>query len=240
LKRNVKLVYDEPHYWNLCENSSEVSTYPENIHYDLDLCVPNTTSFEEVKTFLVELDLGHINGLTVTSDKEDYITEYSRTVKCPGNWKNIVNEDDWKGYMFPGHMSIKVNFDYWYRTITAVKFQEEMAKNMDDGLYFPISFNTIWKVTVSSTPSNSDGRNPYVWYNTGVDTVSPSNTQDAIDNMIYELETINNKLNTFAYTTSYDLKLDNMTFNYHKTMLEILNDEHPEYNIKSRIENIIN
>jgi hypothetical protein len=48
--------------------------------------------------------------------------------------------------MFPGHMLIKVNIDYWFRTLTAVKFQDEMSRNMEDGLYFPVSFNTIWNV----------------------------------------------------------------------------------------------
>jgi hypothetical protein len=34
-------------------------------------------------------------------------------------------------------MLIKVNIDYWFRTLTAVKFQDEMSRNMEDGLYFP-------------------------------------------------------------------------------------------------------
>jgi hypothetical protein len=102
---------------------------------------------------LVELDLGQISG-TVTSDKEDYITGTTRFLLC--NWKNVVNEKEWRGYMFPGHMLIKVNIDYWFRTLTAVKFQDEMSRNMEDGLYFPVSFNTIWNVKVSSTPIPAD------------------------------------------------------------------------------------
>jgi hypothetical protein len=269
-KRNVKLVYDDPHYWNLCENNSEVSSYPENKHYDLELCVPNTTTFEEVKKFLVELDLGQIGGLTVTTSKDDYMINHGKNTCCPSNWKNIVDEHDWKGYMFPGHMLIKVNFDYWYRTLTAVKFQEEMSKSLDEGLYFPVSFNTIWKVTVSSTPSNSDGYNPYVWYNTDIDvksfccemcesesytsesesytsesesntSESESNTSEsaeAINDMLNTLRTLSNKLKTFKYTSLSSFRTDRLLYNYNKTMLESLDEEHPNSNIKMRIRNI--
>jgi hypothetical protein len=195
---------------------------------------------------LVELDLGQISGLTVTSDKEDYITEYDKDVYCPDNWKNVVNEKEWRGYMFPGHMLIKVNIDYWFRTLTAVKFQDEMSRNMEDGLYFPVSFNTIWNVKVSSTPSNSSGYNPYVWYNTDVDVnvcydgnTKSSETSEPIDEMLCTLETLYTKLKIHKYSSSSEFKTDKLLYNYNKVMLESLHDEHPEFNIKMKIRDII-
>jgi hypothetical protein len=103
-----------------------------------------------------------------------------------------------ESYMFPGHMLIKVNIDYWWNTY-GCEIPDEMSRNMEDGLYFPVSFNTIWNVGFFHLASS--GYNPYVWYNTDVDVnvcyddgTKSSETSEPIDEMLCTLETLYTKL----------------------------------------------
>lgn len=133
-KNYAKVIHNEytGAWWDIFRNISKISSHPIPKHMDIYFVIPVDTTEEKINAVLEELDLGKV---------------VSMEVKC-------VFENGMKGMM--------VCFDYWYRTMTAVLFQEEMffnkcvSKEVDDGVFW-----NFYEVSETLTT----GYNPFIWFN---------------------------------------------------------------------------
>lgn len=174
--KNTRLVYADPWYWNICMNTSEVASYPMPKHMDLEFVTHADTSIQTIEMVFNALDLGKIHSIEIVTG--ELSLKAGRDYICPNDFIEspwCVNTEYWKSLVDFKKVMVKVHYEYWYRTLSAMKFQscfytvnepcatEHWVSNLH--VPVPVYNGLIWKVFKSSTAPITNGANPYIWMN---------------------------------------------------------------------------
>lgn len=161
------VLYYEPHiYWNISPNTSEICNYRANIHMDLEVLVPIDTSIASIMNVFQGLDLGKIHSVELIPD---LYQGFNDDVVITRKKNAYVTSDSywWNNNVYSKNILARIHYDYWYRTIDAVKFQSEIFEDPNNKyLSVQISDNIVWKIYVSTEkPMILPGNNPFIWLN---------------------------------------------------------------------------
>lgn len=154
--KQVKLYYNDyetnlKRYFLLLPNKSSTTEEKDPEHFDLMLCnVHNEISCEYIYNVLLGLDIGKVMEIN-WFPHENQITNSNV-------WK-YANIDIWNSHIKQQDNIVCIHFDYWYKTKTACKFQEEIKNN--SLINIPIGHNMY--LTFYKIQPKYEGVNPYVW-----------------------------------------------------------------------------
>ena len=191
-KKN-RIIYSDPWYWNICLNTSEISNYPMPKHMDLEFITHADTSINTIEMVFNALDLGKIHSIEIITGitsglplkkGRDY-TVQSDTITIP--W--FVDENCWRSLVVFNQVLVKVHYEYWYRTLTAVKSQSSLVGWFNPGderfdnlhLTVPVYNGLIWKVFESSSAPLTSGVNPFIWVDCVVALTNALNNDARLD-----------------------------------------------------------
>lgn len=146
-----------PQYIVMLPNKSHVTQMPAPRHVDLCLCLPSFVGGNDVVFAVMEgLDLGKVCETEAFDMDEN--TSYMLSSNENTTWEH-VNPTIWEKKMNVEYKVVYVHFEYWYKTQTAYRFQEEMDKN--HCVKIPIANGLVW--TFYEMHPKYPGINPYVW-----------------------------------------------------------------------------
>ena len=161
--KNTRLVYADPWYWNICMNTSEVASYPMPKHMDLEFVTHADTSIQTIEMVFNALDLGKIHSIEIVTG--ELSLKAGRDYICPNDliespW--VVNTEYWNSVVDFKKVMVKVHYEYWYRTLSAMKFQSCFVRM---GEY---SYNESYKsynTNEEHTDDNYTTKEPYNYEN---------------------------------------------------------------------------
>lgn len=183
------IYYERSLYWNVFSNTSEVRHFRENVHMDLEVLVSSNTTISVLMNVFNGLNLGEIHSIELIPDKYQDFNE--SIIRIPESRNGVFSQSVWDKNVYSQNMLARVHFNYWYRTIEAVKFQQQISIDPhNEYLCIQISDTTVWKVYVSTEkPLILPGNNPFIWINDeGVsnDYCEPRNVFDTSIDVCYE------------------------------------------------------
>ena len=147
----TRLKYSGEKYWQICLNISEIA-FVLYIHPDFKK--------ETIENVIEGLDIGKVNSIEI-EECNDSISKYQGKVM----WEH-ANPVMWQKKMDIKYNTVKIRFDYWYRTKTTYSFQNSIYYNKFTDIPFE---GSIW--TFYQEEPKFDGINPFVWVNKEVDSV---------------------------------------------------------------------
>lgn len=156
LEKNLvsRLKYSGEKYWQICLNVSEIAFYDSPKHFDLVLYLHPDISKATILTVIESLDIGKVDSIEIEqSDTNDPICKYQEKVM----WQ-FANPTLWTKKMDFNYNTVKIRFEFWYRTKTTYAFQNSIYHKQ----YIDIPvFEGIW--TFFSEKPKFEGINPNVW-----------------------------------------------------------------------------
>jgi hypothetical protein len=148
----TKLKYDGEKYWQLLLNISEIAFWEDPKHMDLVLYLHPDFRKETIASVLEALDIGKVNSIEIENSCE--IDSY----QSPVMW-SFANPKMWNEKIGVKYNTVKVRFDFWYRTKTAYTFQNSLY--LHTFIDIPVFENIIW--TFYQEKPLFEGINPNLW-----------------------------------------------------------------------------
>jgi hypothetical protein len=147
-----RLYYNDSKYWIICINHSEVAYYKDPEHMDLILYLHPDFKKETIQSVVEGLDLGTVNSIEITKEQDTPFYEQNPL------WSHL-NKSVWDKKVDIKYITVRIHFDYWYRTKTAYAFQKYLENY--GFIDIPVYDGILW--TFYKEQPLLEGINPNVW-----------------------------------------------------------------------------
>lgn len=148
-KSGYRIELPKNRFLKVYENTSEVAKHPIYDNVNITVAVPADTPIQDVYAYLDIGNLGKIAG--------HYIEPVDDTDLLPGE---TVPDDEPIEYR-----RITFEFEYWLRSVEAVRLRASLATDGEYRIFANPPSPVFWRVRISSAPSTTTMRSPYIWFN---------------------------------------------------------------------------